>query len=143
MIFRKYIYHLIFSLLVGSFIFYTIIVYVLGTANYAVKSTEKALKGQMVWQQYNCQSCHQIYGLGGYMGPDLTNITSDQRKGVAYAGLFIRTGSARMPKFTLNDEEIDQLIAFLKQVDESGKSLVKPESIDFLGNYSLAQNEHD
>ena len=29
--------------------------------------------GRIVWQKNNCQSCHQLYGLGGYLGPDLTN----------------------------------------------------------------------
>ena len=37
------------------------------------KNTEGApnnrvLAGWKTWQDKNCQSCHQLYGLGGYMG---------------------------------------------------------------------------
>jgi len=48
-----------------------------------VSFSEKALQGQQLWQQNNCFSCHQIYGLGGYLGPDLTNVYSQRGKGPA------------------------------------------------------------
>ncbi len=38
--------------------------------------TEDSRKGKLLFQEYNCISCHQLYGLGGYMGPDLTNVIS-------------------------------------------------------------------
>lgn len=28
---------------------------------------ELVSEGRLVWQKYNCQSCHQFYGLGGYL----------------------------------------------------------------------------
>lgn len=34
--------------------------------------------GQMVYQQNDCAACHQIRGIGGVAGPDLTNIGSKQ-----------------------------------------------------------------
>ena len=32
-----------------------------------------AARGRALWHRRNCQSCHQIYGFGGFLGPDLTN----------------------------------------------------------------------
>lgn len=32
--------------------------------------------GKKVWQKYNCVSCHTLFGNGGYVGKDLTHITS-------------------------------------------------------------------
>ena len=34
-----------------------------------------AAHGQSIWLRENCQSCHQIHGFGGFLGPDLTNIS--------------------------------------------------------------------
>lgn len=97
----------------------------------------KALAGWHTWQQKNCQSCHQIYGLGGYMGPDLTNVASEAGKGENYMKTFIRYGTGRMPNFNLTDNEADELIAFLKWVDKSGKSRVAKESVTWSGNYNI------
>ena len=60
----------------------------------------------------------QFYGLGGYMGPDLTNVVSS--KGAAYARAFLISGTERMPNFGFNDEEMDDLVAFLEFVDTMG-----------------------
>ncbi len=63
-------------------------------------------------------ACHQFYGLGGYMGPDLTNVISS--KGAAYARAFLISGTERMPDFGFDDHEMDDLIAFLEFVDSMG-----------------------
>ena len=36
---------------------------------------EQAVAGKLVWQRHNCVSCHTLFGNGGYVGDDLTNIT--------------------------------------------------------------------
>nr|WP_088227017.1 c-type cytochrome [Desulfosporosinus sp. FKB] len=36
---------------------------------------EQAVEGKLVWQKHNCISCHTLFGNGGYVGEDLTNIT--------------------------------------------------------------------
>jgi nitric oxide reductase subunit C len=77
-------------------------------------------EGRLVWQRYNCQSCHQLYGLGGYLGPDLTNLTSSPGKDENYLRAMILSGSDQMPSFKLNDEEMKLLIQFLYDVDKSG-----------------------
>ncbi|MBD81512.1 MAG: nitric-oxide reductase [Crocinitomicaceae bacterium] len=82
--------------------------------------TERALKGQILWQKNNCTACHQLYGLGGYLGPDLTNIHSSPKKGPAYIKAFLNSGVKMMPNFNFTEEEKDQLIAFLEAVDRTG-----------------------
>lgn len=43
----------------------------------AVAATARATTpGQVVYQQYECAECHQIKGIGGTAGPDLTQIGS-------------------------------------------------------------------
>lgn len=82
----------------------------------------KALKGQLVWQGNNCQSCHQLYGLGGYLGPDLTNVYSGHGKGEVLVRVMLKNGVKQMPAFRMPEEDIQNLLEFLKSVDASGKS---------------------
>ncbi|MBV6442512.1 MAG: cytochrome c [Haliscomenobacteraceae bacterium CHB4] len=83
---------------------------------------QMASEGRLVWQRYNCQSCHQLYGLGGYLGPDLTNIYSAPGKGETWIRAMLKVGSAPMPSFTMPEEEIAALLAFLKATDASGRA---------------------
>lgn len=75
-------------------------------------------KGKLLWQQYNCISCHQVYGLGGYLGPDLTNVYS--LRSPEYLKAFIKNGTTIMPNFNFSDDEVDQLLEYLKDMDASG-----------------------
>lgn len=104
--------------LVCSFLLYTFYLY----SSLPVNKTAEpaAAHGKFVWQQYNCNACHQVYGLGGYLGPDLTNTYS--LKGKEYIKAFLQSGTPIMPNFHLNNEEMDALIAYLKSLDASGKS---------------------
>jgi nitric oxide reductase subunit C len=106
-------------LLTGSFLYYSFTLY----SELPVKTTtvnKEALKGKILWQQYNCNSCHQVYGLGGYLGPDLTNVYS--KKGAGYITAFLKSGTEIMPNFYLQRDEINDLLAYLKNIDQSGKS---------------------
>ena len=124
-------------------LFFVFAIYTWGVYRYCDKDNSEHLPGERVqagwdtWQQKNCQSCHQLYGLGGYMGPDLTNIASDTLKGQAYMRGFIKYGTGKMPNFHLNDSEVDHLIAFLQWIDKSGKSRVPKEKVNWSGNYNL------
>ncbi len=93
--------------------------------------------GWTLWQEKNCQSCHQVYGLGGYLGPDLTNTAGDPYKGEKYIYSFIKNGTGKMPNFNLNDSEVNNLVAFLVWVDRSGKNIVPKEKVTWTGNYNL------
>ena len=95
-----------------------------------VKSSQSAKNGKMLWQNKNCISCHQIYGLGGYLGPDLTNTFS--KKGPQYIKAFLKSGTDIMPNFHLTENEIKDLTAFLEETDASGSS--DPQS--FIINYN-------
>jgi nitric oxide reductase subunit C len=96
---------------------------------------EAAQVGRTIWQQKNCQGCHQLYGLGGYMGPDLTNIIST--KGTKSAEIFIKFGTGRMPNQHLSDSEVSSLIAFLSWIDKTGKSKVPKEAVHWTGTYII------
>jgi hypothetical protein len=78
---------------------------------------EQAARGKRLYQEHNCTACHQIYGLGGYLGPELTTVMSDPARGEAYARAILTSGTQRMPDFKLSQGETDQLLAFLKYVD--------------------------
>jgi len=126
----------IWVILVGAFAVYSVCVYVFcdrhnneGIPNDTVKA------GWTLWQQKNCQSCHQLYGLGGYLGPDLTNDYSAVGKGPLYMAAFISHGTARMPDFNLNTTQTEQLISFLAWVDKSGSSKVTATAVHWSGTY--------
>ena len=140
---KRNIYPIIFALLICSYVTYSAIIYIYGSGSYQIKASEKVIAGEQIWQQKSCQTCHQIYGLGGYMGPDLTNAMSDKTKNEQYLKMIIQTGTIRMPRFNLTEEQVDQVMAYLKHVDQSGKAMVDPDRIDIFGNYSIAENKHD
>ncbi|MBK7762578.1 MAG: cytochrome c [Bacteroidetes bacterium] len=84
--------------------------------------TNQASNGRLVWQKYNCQSCHQLYGLGGYLGPDLTNMCASPKKNEAFMKSILESGIRQMPSFALSNKEIKSLYAFLKDVNKTGVS---------------------
>lgn len=109
--------------LVSLFACYNAIIYSQrssGTITKIEKMTDDAIAGEQLWQDNNCVACHQLYGLGGYLGPDLTNVISSEGKGPDYVKAFINSGIQSMPKFNFSDKEGDQIVAFLKHVDGTG-----------------------
>lgn len=91
-----------------------------GSSTEVHKMSDKAIAGEQVYQDYNCAACHQLYGLGGYLGPDLTNVISNPSRGPDYVKIIINSGIQSMPKFNLSEKKIDQLVAFLSHVDQTG-----------------------
>lgn len=110
--------------LVTSYVVYSFWVYTYGTSGTANMSAN-ATRGKALWQQKNCQNCHQIFGLGGYMGPDLTNIISDPRRGSLYAKGIISAGGNRMPNFHFTPGEAEDLIAWLEYTDHASKTTTR------------------
>jgi nitric oxide reductase subunit C len=88
----------------------------------STRLTDAAFEGKMIWQQNNCQSCHQFYGLGGYLGPDLTNVYSTKDKGTGYIGIMVQNGSITMPAYKMSKTEIEKVTEFLRCMDETGKA---------------------
>ena len=113
---------------------YTLFIYALPQQNDPADLME-VRAGKMIWQQKNCTACHQIYGLGGFLGPDLTNIYSDKTKGPAYIRAYVQGGNAIMPAFQLQDREMSALLAYLQQVDASGKA--DPKSFKVNGDGTI------
>lgn len=101
------------------FLSYSFFVYTVGTSNENTTMNFNAVKGKYLFQKYNCAACHQLFGLGGYLGPELTKVISTQGKGEAYATAFIQSGTRRMPDFHLEQQEVSALVDYLKYVDKT------------------------
>lgn len=103
-----------------TFCCYNYFIYTSNEVESPIKLSEKALHGQKLWQENNCWSCHQTYGLGGYLGPDLTNIYSTNNKGPEYIKAFLNSGVKTMPKFNFSEDEKNAIVAYLKTIDSTG-----------------------
>ncbi|MDI1354492.1 MAG: cytochrome c [bacterium] len=126
---------LIFALLCVAFVIYSLSIYLVPIRKHlnSAPNATLASKGRLVWQDYNCESCHQLYGLGGYMGPDLTNIYSCKGKGPIYIKALVKSGTGLMPPFHLTEEEETNLLHFLRSTDESGSADPRNFTINALG----------
>jgi nitric oxide reductase subunit C len=124
----------IFWTLISLFLIHSFLVYTVGTCVDRGEGlmTEDAKNGKLIYQKFNCTACHQIYGLGGYMGPDLTNVMS-KPGGELYVRAFLQNGTVRMPNFHMDENEMASLVAYLKYVDKTGISPVKKFNINLDG----------
>ncbi|HOZ83578.1 MAG TPA: cytochrome c [Bacteroidia bacterium] len=84
---------------------------------------DDAFKGKMLYQKFNCTACHQLYGLGGYLGPELTSAYSQKAQNDAYFSAILKNGTVRMPDFNLSDKEVNQVIEYLKYIDQTSKHI--------------------
>ncbi len=113
-------------------------------ANYKnFKLSDKALKGEKLWLENNCNACHQLYGLGGYLGPDLTNVCSAPGKSEEFIKVMMISGVKSMPKFEFSSEEQDVLFQFLKEVDKTGYYPNKKAQIQYNGWVEYLQKENN
>ena len=98
--------------LVASFAIQTALVY---SDERGEGLSEDAIRGRELWHKSACQVCHQVYGNGGFLGPDLTNAASR----VDSIRLFslLTAGSGQMPAFHFTDQEIADLRAYLRALD--------------------------
>ncbi len=106
--------------LVSCFVVQTWLVY--SDQPSGVQLTGEALHGARLWHRYNCQSCHQLYGFGGFLGPDLTNIAARLEKhGLRQRLAFVlQQGSGQMPAFEVDQADISALNAFLLEMNRTG-----------------------
>lgn len=88
----------------------------------AVKLTGPALDGAQRWHRYNCQSCHQLYGFGGFLGPDLTNVAARyDAAGLSRRLSFVlEQGSGQMPSFDVGRTDLLAFAAFFRTMDRTG-----------------------
>ena len=85
--------------------------------------TDAVVRGKAIWEQNNCVGCHTILGEGAYFAPELGNVY--QRRGGDNGGAdFIKAwikaqpsgtpGRRQMPQFNLSDQQLNDLVEFLK-----------------------------
>ena len=104
--------------LLAAFAVQTTLVYTDETADSFGALSADAVRGRRIWHRHNCQTCHQIHGFGGFLGPDLTNAgkrLTDER-----LHEILTAGNAQMPAFGFDDEQIYYLTTFLDEMAEMG-----------------------
>jgi nitric oxide reductase subunit C len=110
--------------LLTAYIAYSAWVYTVGTES-LVEMDLAAQNGKRIWQRSNCQNCHQLFGLGGYMGPDLTSVTTDESRGSTYARAIILSGGNNMPYYHFTESEADDIIAYLDHVNKAATANIR------------------
>lgn len=112
---------LLMSGLVAAFAVQTALVYLDDTADPLSLQTEEAVRGRRLWHEHNCQSCHQIHGFGGFLGPDLTNAA--QRLTEARLEEVLTDGVAQMPAFHMDEDDRNDILIFLDELDTMGQGV--------------------
>ena len=131
---------IIFFSLVTAYILYTFFVYTTGTITKNT-ITDQAIEGSQLFREKNCIACHQLYGLGGYMGPDLTNVISVKNENFVRA--YLENGTEKMPDFDLKENEITSLIAYLKYIDINSEYPQRDVEISWYGTVKNNHIEHE
>jgi len=84
--------------------------------------TPSAIRGKELWDKNNCMGCHTLLGEGAYYAPELTKVY--ERRGEPFMRAMIKDpeslypGQRRMKNYGFNDDQITDLIAFLKWIGE-------------------------
>jgi len=84
--------------------------------------TEAVARGKLVWETNNCIGCHTLLGEGAYFAPELGNVYP--RRGPEFIKAWIQAqptgapGRRQMPNFHLNEQQLDDLVEFLKYSSE-------------------------
>lgn len=114
----------IFITLTVAYLLYSFMLYTSSSKQPKIQlyKNELAIRGRLIFQKYNCQDCHQLYGLGGYLGPDLTNVYKKYNGNELSLKALFKGGIQQMPLFDLSEEEEKELIEFFKMTNESGSA---------------------
>jgi nitric oxide reductase subunit C len=84
--------------------------------------TDSVVRGKHIWETRNCIGCHTLLGEGAYFAPELGNVY--KRRGGPFIKAWIQSqptgapGRRQMPQFNLTDQELDDMVAFLKWTSE-------------------------
>lgn len=98
---------------------------------------KRAAAGKDVWQKHNCHTCHQLYGLGGYLGPDLTNVSAKPGYTKEFLKAVISNGMGQMPPFDLTPQEMADLLVFLEAMNETGTANPQHYTPQINGTFTL------
>jgi len=92
--------------------------------------TPSVAAGKHIWERHACIDCHTILGEGAYYAPELGNVwvrfggkeSPDSARDGLKAWMKAQpsgvAGRRQMPHFEISDEELDQLVDFLKWTSE-------------------------
>ena len=84
--------------------------------------TDSVKRGKHIWETRNCIGCHTLMGEGAYFAPELGNVYT--RRGPDFIKAWIKAqptgvpGRRQMPNFNLTEEQLNDLVAFLKYASE-------------------------
>lgn len=84
--------------------------------------TDSVVRGKHIWETRNCIGCHTLLGEGAYFAPELGNVY--KRRGGDFIKMWIKgqptgaPGRRQMPQFDLNDQQLDDMVAFFKWTSE-------------------------
>lgn len=84
--------------------------------------TDSVVRGKHIWETRQCIGCHTLLGEGAYFAPELGNVYT--RRGGEFIKAWIKAqptgapGRRQMPQFNLTDQELDDMVAFLKWMSE-------------------------
>ncbi|MDY0012186.1 MAG: cytochrome c [Rhodocyclaceae bacterium] len=84
--------------------------------------TPAVIAGKKLWEVNNCIGCHTLLGEGAYFAPELGNVYP--RRGGDFIKAWIKAqptgapGRRQMPQFNFTEEQLDQLVEFLKYTSE-------------------------
>lgn len=88
----------------------------------AHKITEAVVRGKAIWETRNCIGCHTLLGEGAYFAPELGNVY--KRRGPEFIKAWIKgqptgaPGRRQMPQFNLSEQQLDDMVEFLKWTGE-------------------------
>lgn len=84
----------------------------------AQEITPSVVRGKHIWETRNCIGCHTLLGEGAYFAPELGNVY--KRRGPDFIKAWMAAqpsgapGRRQMPQFNLNEEQLNDLVEFLK-----------------------------
>lgn len=84
--------------------------------------TPEVASGKHIWETNNCVGCHSLLGEGAYFAPELGNVY--KRRGAGFIKVWMMAmptdvpGRRQMPQFNLTEQQLDDLVAFLKWTSE-------------------------
>lgn len=84
---------------------------------YSPEEYDELSEGEKLFLRYNCWVCHTVRGKGGKLGPDLSTVGKRRQDNWMVAHFKDpRSVSQKsfMPQFNLSDEQIDELVVYLK-----------------------------
>ncbi|MCB2015985.1 MAG: cytochrome c, partial [Hydrogenophaga sp.] len=101
--------------------------YIRNTSTNEATLTESVIAGKHLWEKHGCINCHTLMGEGAYFAPELMNVmtrwgveTDDHAGGAEALKAWMDAmptgieGRRQMPQFNLNEQQLNDLVEFLK-----------------------------